>query len=449
MEWPVSIKKLKIRQKGILLFKLELNTKMQNIFIFLMSMLYSFGIVKTGVIANHVITVIYISFLVFIFLLNLNEIRPTLKKSIALSLCMSLGIIVGFFAANGSHEILWLQDAHNEHLPKSIEVKNFLSNINKEGLLRMIRGYYRTSHFLTGAFFLISQTAIMSTISMFLFKFLTGVVIYSFGRKIFSERVAFIASLFYIFSPSIIFYSLTFYKDAAVQFWFIYTLFTFYLVTEEKKYNYIPFFLFSFFCLGMERNYVAVTLLPSFLLFLFFLGKGNRLLKLILAISSSTTFYFIFTKYLNFVTLDNLTEFFINYRRGYHNYAYMDQTFNSELGYFPSWVKLYFTPFFTPGKFKLFFDYSILLTWGSFVHQVTMLFFTIGFVKFSKVNMKKTIFYILPFFFFMCAFAYISSYSGRVRNSYYGIIVIFAAYGLMEAVIPWLKIKYLKYKTRP
>ena len=181
------------------------------------------------------------------------------------------------------------------------------------------------------------------------------------------------------------------------------------------------------------------SLVPLVLVVPFYLKGVDKVVRYLVVLVFIIFTFVGYREFVNIWTLGELVNYFKDYRVQYNSYSYMSDKYNKDLPYLLSFIKLYLTPFFTLEKFKLFFNFSILLTWGSFVHQATMMLFTIGAFHELKNNFKRGLINILPFFVFMVAFAYIASYSGRTRNSYYSIICMYTSYGLMNYIIPRIK----------
>jgi len=198
----------------------------------------------------------------------------------------------------------------------------------------------------------------------------------------------------------------------------------------------------------LERSYMLFSLIPLILVVPFYLKDVHKIIKYSVVLMFIIFIFIGYREFVNIWTLSELVEYFKDYRIQYNSYSYMNDKYNKDLPYILSFIKLYLTPFFTLDKFKLFFDFSILLTWGSFIHQATMMLFTIGAFHELKNNFRRGLINILPFFIFMVAFAYIASYSGRTRNSYYSIICMYASYGLLNFVVPLYKRKFAELSIK-
>ncbi|WP_290734002.1 glycosyltransferase family 39 protein [Halobacteriovorax sp. JY17] len=354
-------------------------------------------------------------------------------------IALFVGIFSGYYFSGASADLIWAADSYAAHLPKSDEVAEAIRSFSLEGLRKPFVGYYRTIHIFTGLAFTVLRNPIVTGFVLLIFKIIALWSIIRLSRKLFDEKVALVSAYLYTFAPCVLFFSINFYKEMFVQAWLALSFLFFYEIFEEGKYKKIPFFVFTFFFLSMERSYVAISVLPGMAFYFLSMEKFKKSHKLVLAGGVVLITYTIRTLYFPYLGFENVFAFFREKRASWHNYDYFDQRYNLELNYFLSWIKLYFTPIFTLQKFELFFNYSILLTWGSFIHQATMALFSVGIYNQIKTHTKRTLFYVIPFFVYMCAFAYIGSFSGRTRDSYYPIIVMFAGYGLVNKVVPFLK----------
>ena len=343
---------------------------------------------------------------------------------------------------------MWLHDAQKEHLPNAFEIKNFLSTFDFNELNSPIIGNYRLTHFVVGIFFLFGTTPMMSILALTFLKFCAIYYLFLYVKESLGEKEAYIGALVFIFSPSILFYSFTLYKDLSVQLLLSATLYYFQKTLISKGLLYSPFLIISVILLALERSYMLFSLIPLILVVPFYLKDVHKIIKYSVVLMFIIFIFIGYREFVNIWTLSELVEYFKDYRIQYNSYSYMNDKYNKDLPYILSFIKLYLTPFFTLDKFKLFFDFSILLTWGSFIHQATMMLFTIGAFHELKNNFRRGLINILPFFIFMVAFAYIASYSGRTRNSYYSIICMYASYGLLNFVVPLYKRKFAELSIK-
>lgn len=409
---------------------------------FFMSLIYSLTILFADNTSDHIITIIYIFFLLIIFvreLLIVDKRDDYIQGFLFYTASIHLGLACGFLFSDQAVSLVWLHDAQKEHLPNAFEIKNFLSTFDLNDLDSPIIGNYRLTHLVVGVFFLFGTTPMMSILALTFLKFCAIYYLYLYIKESLGEKEAYVGALVFIFSPSILFYSFTLYKDLSVQLLLSATLYYFHKSLISKKLLFSPFLLISVILLALERSYMLFSLIPLILVVPFYLKDVDKIVKYSVVLAFIIFTFVGYREFVNIWSLGELVNYFKDYRIQYNSYSYMNAKYNKDLPYLLAFIKLYLTPFFTLDKFKLFFNFSILLTWGSFIHQATMILFTIGVFHELKNNFKRGIINILPFLIFMVAFAYIASYSGRTRNSYYSIICMYTSYGLLNYLIPRIK----------
>ncbi|HOI42663.1 MAG TPA: hypothetical protein PK523_06930, partial [Elusimicrobiales bacterium] len=124
-------------------------------------------------------------------------------------------------------------------------------------------------------------------------------------------------------------------------------------------------------------------------------------------------------------------DFFLllsDYRSAYMNYPDVTAV-NASLPYPLAFLKILLTPFFTLNKFALFSDYSYILIWGSFFTQAVILLSVYGMGISLKSDRASNWFLALPFLLFLLMFAYIAPYNGRLRDSFFPFLAVYAAGG--------------------
>lgn len=409
---------------------------------FFMSLIYSLTILFADNTSDHIVTIIFIFSLLMIFIREIMIVETRddyVQGFLFYAASIHLGLALGFLFSDQTMSLVWLHDAQKEHLPNAFEVKNFLSTFDLNELKSPIIGNYRLTHLVVGVFFLLGTTPVMSILALTFLKFCAIYYLFLYVKESLGEKEAYVAVLVFIFSPSILFYSFTLYKDLSVQLLLSATLYYFHKTLISKRLFYSPLLLVSIILLSLERSYMLFSLVPLVLVVPFYLKGVDKVVRYLVVLVFIIFTFVGYREFVNIWTLGELVNYFKDYRVQYNSYSYMSDKYNKDLPYLLSFIKLYLTPFFTLEKFKLFFNFSILLTWGSFVHQATMMLFTIGAFHELKNNFKRGLINILPFFVFMVAFAYIASYSGRTRNSYYSIICMYTSYGLMNYIIPRIK----------
>ena len=169
----------------------------------------------------------------------------------------------------------------------------------------------------------------------------------------------------------------------------------------------------------IERFYLSVFMLLTPLLLLLFCHDGRR----ILLYSSPIVVLMVVIFVIRYsVLFDGFGERLAEFRA-----AFLDRSdvssLNRDLPYPFLVAKLWFTPFFSFGKFDVFTGLSAIIIWGSFVTNVFM-----AVLVFTGVSLAKDFYRLLPIylpvFLFIFIFGYFAPYSGRTRDSFMPIFTI-------------------------
>ncbi len=103
-------------------------------------------------------------------------------------------------------------------------------------------------------------------IAVALLGILTIFLVYKFAKELFGERIAFIASLLYAVSPTIIVYSRSSWNPNIMPFFSLLSIYSIWKVYKEKKYNWLIVTAVSF-AFVMQSHYLGVLLAPVILLY--------------------------------------------------------------------------------------------------------------------------------------------------------------------------------------
>jgi hypothetical protein len=277
-------------------------------------------------------------------------------------------------------------------------------------------------------------------------KILTSIVVYRLADRISGKKMAFVSLLIFATAPTVLFYSLVYYKEAVIQLLVATYLFCFYLFVQRPSFLSMLGCIVPIAILLSERFYLAPMLAASLFIFMIFSKAVPWLAKIAVLIGSGVIGVVIYNRYQGYyLDFAKLFQSMAVFKQVYNDYPDVDPAYNLKLPYLLGVIKIYFTPFFTLKKFDLFFGYSTLLTWGSFVHQLIAVLFMWSAVKRFFVNEKKVYLMILPYILFLFFFGYIAPYNGRLRDSFYPLLAIFAAPALIVLV---QKIKSWDLKRR-
>lgn len=390
--------------------------------------LYSFLIIKapTGFLGSLItIGFIFACGLFFFDELKKSKIDDlTPLKLLACNFFVYLGIAVGAYVAQAVDTVFWVSDSIETHIPM---VDLMVNAITEGNLLAQIKSLApgTTTHILTALCFIIFGKSTYSTLlALFTLKSLGCLGVYFLARALFNPKSAYISGLLYALTPTVLFYTLTLYKEAAVQA-FVAWIFYFFVLffKRHKTWAVIPF-LILIGALSFERVYLPWLIIPAFFLMSLFSKNRERFIGLSLAgiglLGAS-----IYTSLLNknplelFTTIEDLRVAQMTYK----DYSF---SLNYGIPYPLAIMKAFFTPFLTPIKFQIFSDYSYLLIWGSFVNQILLFSFLFQWWKEFKHERLFHLFIVLPFIVFILLLAYIAPWAGRIRDSFYPIVVMYA-----------------------
>jgi len=408
--------------------------------LFLVGILYSVLLfIYPSINKDSFITIVFLAIIFSLFILNIKVInKNSLYKNsyykyiaVLMTLALHSGILLGCYFVDVKDSILWVVDSYEMHLPGAINVANYLAG--NEGIRDTGSAWDKIyfTHILVGIFFYVfGISPIISSIVLMFAKMGTVFVIFLLGKRLFDNKIAAIAAVIYSLMPTILLYTLVFYKEAIIQFLVVSIILFFHDVFNAKRKVYSSIMLVILLSLIMnERFYlfpIFVAIIYMNLLFDHSIGKTIKIIFSMIILLASIQFYLIYSTVIDFANILQIVE---GFRVAYNSYDDVNDI-NANLPYVLSIIKLIFTPFFTLNKFDLFGNFSYILIWGSIFNQVVIAISLIGMYKSLSLNFKKHWYVITPFIIFLSVFAYVSPYNGRLRDSFYPIIVIYAGYGM-------------------
>ncbi|MCB9025418.1 MAG: glycosyltransferase family 39 protein [Bdellovibrionaceae bacterium] len=351
----------------------------------------------------------------------------------SISYFLQVGILLGFSFSEKIYDDIWIIDALTMHLPGAINFSNVLNGISDLRHLSSTFDKYYLIQFVTGTFFyLLGVHPFVSGLSLAVIKLFTVSGIYVFGKKLFNSHVALMACTIYIFSPTILFYTTAFYKETLIQalvIWISYFYYLFY--TSNFKYKYlIPLSALNL-ALANERVYLMIFFIISIAITILFQTKKKLSTVLFITAFVSGVVYVFMNNY----RVNKFKEVVLTFKNLKIIYnSYPDIKFiNKELPYPVATVKLFFSPYFTFNKFSIFKNFSSILTWGSFLNHIVLLLFLYSMIYLKRIKYDWPL--ISPFVFLLLLFGYLAPYSGRIRDSFYPIVCLYAAHSIFEIKI--------------
>lgn len=382
-------------------------------------------------------TIIFVLFLTGLFSFNLKKIyseKPfTFTQTLTQLILINLGIGGAAFILKSPESYFWVQDSVNTHLPESIKYLKFFKGEIPFSEIGHFAGV--STHLVTSLFLGIFGINTLATIlAQLFFKIIALTCLYSFNSILWNKRIALVSIILYGLCPTVFFYNLVLYKESAVQAYFAASLlFTLKIFIEKKYWNIIPLIIALLFLLN-ERfyiSYVFVLTLPYFIYKLPFRKTPKGLLLFLICV----IVLFIGVYSINYKSMNNYTvwEHLQAYRQHHQSFSDVLNHYNYEIPYPLAFVKILFSPYFTVNKFKIFNDFSTLLIWGSPINQIIIAASVMGLWKAGKQSLLHVNLWI-PFILFLIAAAYISPWSGRLRDSFYPLIASYAAFYLVQNI---------------
>ncbi len=422
MEFNLMEKMFLYREKASLAFSI------------LIGALYCVGLTFLSPVGQSLSTILFILCLCFLFYSNTKRINFDFPSHIIFQIALlNISIALTAQIIHSPVDFFWVQDSILSHLPISLKYTAFLKG--QASVHDTFTGLYdisgKNTHFVTGAFLAILGTNTFATImAQLFFKLITAVCIYFICDILLNRKIGFIAVQIYSFCPTIFFYNLVLYKESATHAFLALTILLSLKIFLKQKYSLIFPLALILFLMSMERFYIAYLSIVMIFLFTLhtLLTKKNlryALLTIVALILIACGIYRSEIAEIFFKGVQKVNDLRLEHSR----FSDVMNQYNYQIPYIAAFFKILFSPYFTPNKFTIFFNFSTLLIWGSFPNQVIILTSVIGFFKLSK----KSIYHIYlwaPFILFLLFAAYVSPWSGRLRDSYYPLIACYAAYFL-------------------
>ncbi len=410
----------------------------KHLILFMGSILYSFFLILQGnVIWNHILNILMILLLLFIFFKSLKSWLSNSRISDLFFLCLllHLGIGIGFSFAGGSISELWVTDSRTMHIPNAINISNWLQGIApiRELFKPLDKIYF--SNIWTGLFFaFFGVNVLASLLAQACLKGITVFFIFRLSELLWSRKIALCACLTYILLPTVLFYSISANKEMMVQLLVAACFYYSCLFFRKKKHLSLFGILISLTLLSIERFYLVPLLVLGVLIEALMSDYLNKRSKFAFIGLAAISLLIGFRFYQREIPFDKVINAIQAFRIGYSNHKDVLNEYNYGIPYPLALLKFIFTPYFTLNKFKIFQGYSILLIWGSFLNQAVMLGFVIQIIRELRKNIGQKLLFVLPILIFFAFFAYFAPYNGRIRDSFYPIFSSFFAAFFLQKV---------------
>jgi|GEM_PF-2562147 len=426
---------------------------------------YGFAALAAGAAGQSIAAILYIAFLCLVFVrLGCEPVSEAdggyaeLMIVCACVVALYAGIYAGFSLGGSVPEALWPKDAFDTHLPRAVNFANYLKGIDP--ISPPYDSYDRLylTHVLAGISFFIAGVSPGATLlTLALLKMTAVISIFFLGSGMFSRKTGFLAALIYALMPTVLFYTINYYKEAAVHLLVAATLYSAWeaFVGGRAKRGFLFVFPICVLALLNERFYVGVFILSGIAAYR--LSRIRRAPKAyVLAGGFFLTGVAVYVLNVRLgIGMDAFLDpsLFVrefaarieNLRAGYSSYSDVN-AINYRLPYPVAFLKLLFTPFFSLNKFSLFSAYACLLIWGAVVNQAVILTSILGSWHAFKAYGSRNVLTVVPFFLFLAVFSSIAAYNGRVRDSFYPVISVYAAYFM--ALRGWPTKATLRFRGR-
>lgn len=393
------------------------------IVLFITGISYSLCLI-TDVLNFAILSLLFVLVVIIMYLILISQsiIYP---KTYLLILCIVLhsSFLIGFILFNGTDNLLWSQDAYDQHLPNSLDFMKMLNgDINFEiiDLNSPFKKVYVSNMFIGIFFYFFGVDPVVSSFAMMIIKLITIILIYKSALNIFKNKhIAFSSVLLYIFNPNILFYTLVYYKEFFVQ--MLVSLFIYSLSLNKPKYS---ISLLVIGVLSMERFYLGPIFFITFAIFLYYKYKPNIIFTLfIFILPVFTIFIYFLIHYFGTANPFDIYNLFKEFQSAYST----DSATTENINFIVDFFRILFTPFINVYKINNFYDYSSLLIFGGLFHQILILFYLYGLYIYRN---NKLILIHISFLLFLILFSFLGPFNGRVRDSFYPILVIWSSAGI-------------------
>lgn len=345
------------------------------------------------------------------------------------------GLLIAGFWAIGRSDVLWVPDSFTLHGPGAERALAFLMGNGRLDFTSVFGEQVQFTYLwaaLLGVFAGINPVS--TAVSNLAIKLITWILWHRSISKHYGHQVANMTLLILMFVPTQVFYGLVYYKEPVVQMFVVIAISAALDLRIKPNAQAFIFGAVSVLCLAIERIYLApmlglvlvVSIIPHIKSFAF---NGRSVASGVVAIGAAGVFVMVFFRDFSLLKIfDNLAWL----RHNYMNAPGVDKAWNQDIAYPLAVIKILFTPFFHPNKLEVFKDFSAILTWGAIPSQAVTALALFGVAaEFVRARLKTAILTI-PFALFLLLFAYLAPYSGRQRDSFYPVIALFAAIGILK-----------------
>lgn len=393
---------------------------------FFYSLLIAFG---DHIVTDVLGTISFLSAMIGLFLyLGARAESSVLANALIISLAtlsIPLGIALGATLAGKAESFFWVADSTSTHLPGALNVANWITNGAPLSFTGPLQSRGLITHLWVGFFIAVLGThAWVTVLALGVLKIPTCCLIVKIYQELFGTKQFAPAFVIYLIAPTVLWHTLAFYKEAAVHLSISLTFYGLVSLNERVSIWKFAALTVGVIFLAYERFYLVALVLPLVAIYVLVALKARRLYSMIAIAAGAIGFYWVYP-YFKLSPTEALAHL-RNLREAHGKFPDINYTMNYEIPYFVAAVKSFLTPIWSPEKLTMFRGPIAMLTWGSFVHQVIILSYFLG--VFRAVRSRGLIHLAIqvPFFLFILALAYVSPWAGRIRDSFYPLIAVYA-----------------------
>lgn len=350
-------------------------------------------------------------------------------------------LILSAFVAGAPNEAFWVPDAFNQHLPRSENMAAFLRGEADLRGMHVIWDKFYLAQITTGiGFAVFGKSPLVSSLAMVFIKIMASFFVVksaAFFQRFFSDaRIKPLTLWLFAFNPMVIFHTSVFYKESGV--YLVVALLGYCLLKVMDTRNWSIGLAASLLLLLNERFYFGVFYAGGIMLAALTAKDGGlpkRLKYILVGFGLAISVIFIYF-YSGHISLLKIWDELHAQRVAYLSYNDVSDI-NKTLWYPLAVLKLFFSPYFTPGKVAEYDFFAQLIPWGAILHQCLLLLGLIGLLRavLTKgtaiaVLLTRSTLAVLTAFILM--FGYVAPYAGRLRDSMLPILLIYSCVELVR-----------------
>lgn len=397
--------------------------------LFLSSFIFSF-IISTQLIDSVAASLLFNIILLTVSLLLIQYCRKNTPSDhfayyvILLMAIVQFTIPLVYTFVDGPAFMVWTTDSYDHHIHNSIIVSDYINNnTNLPEWDNPFKKIFLSNWWIGFWYALFGPSPYVTAIATSMLRLPTCYLVYK-SSLLFSQNRshASIALIIYSFSPTVIFYTLQYYKDFLIQ--LIVAILLYFLLQSRSRPVYLIYSMLALFFLFYERFYLA--LIFSVVLAVMVMSSAiPKQVKIIAVAIPLLLFIVFFQRYFSGQSFSAVLESLFEFQDAHNS----DPSVTPVTNIFVDFIRASLTPFFSFQKVDNYLWFDSLLIFGSFVHQAVMLFYLRGLWSFRRYRLLGAL--NLSVFLLILLVGFVFPYNGRARDSVYPIIAMTAALGII------------------